>query len=95
MFREAFGAYSLSQTAIFERHKRFEAGREPVEDKYSGRLSNSKTIEDIEKIRELVHEGRRRTIHEPADTVGARYGVCQKIITNSFEHVRITPPIHP
>jgi hypothetical protein len=28
----------------------------------------------VEKIRELIHEDRRRTIHELTDTVGISYG---------------------
>jgi hypothetical protein len=32
MLCEAFGEHSLSQTAVFEWHSRFEAGRAPVED---------------------------------------------------------------
>jgi hypothetical protein len=51
MLREAFGEYSLSRTAVFECHSRFKAGRVSVEDdKRSGRLSTSKTTENVEKI---------------------------------------------
>jgi hypothetical protein len=32
MLREAFGEHSLSQTAVFECHSRFKAGRVSVED---------------------------------------------------------------
>jgi hypothetical protein len=34
---------------------------------------------NVEKIREVIHEDHRRIIHELADTVGIRYGVCQEI----------------
>jgi hypothetical protein len=44
MLREAFGEHSLSQTAVFEWHSRFKAGRLSVEDDESlGRPSTSKT----------------------------------------------------
>jgi hypothetical protein len=36
--------------------------------------------ENVEKIRELIQEDCRRTIHELADTVGISYGVCQEIL---------------
>jgi hypothetical protein len=34
--------------------------------------------ENVEKVRELIHEDRRRAIHELADTVGISYGVGRK-----------------
>jgi hypothetical protein len=39
--------------------------------------------ENIEKIWELIHEDRRWTIHELADTVGVGYSVCQILTENS------------
>jgi transposase len=78
MLREDFGEYSLSLAAVFEWHSRFKAGQMSVEDdERSGRPSTSKTTENVEKIRELIHEDRRRTISELADTVGISYGVRQ------------------
>jgi hypothetical protein len=55
MFREAFGKHSLSRTWL----SRFKVGRVSVEDERSGRPSTSKTTENVEKIRELIHEDRR------------------------------------
>jgi hypothetical protein len=71
MFREAFVEHFLSRTAIFDWHSRFKAGLVSVQDERSGRPSTSKTTENVEKIIELIHEGRLRTIREPADTVGS------------------------
>jgi ribosomal protein S25 len=41
--------------------------------------------QNVEKIRELIHEDRRRTVHELADTVGISYGVFHEILTE-FEN---------
>jgi hypothetical protein len=67
----------------------------------SGRPSTSKTIENVEKNRELIHEDRRRTIHEFADTIGISHGVCQ-ILNRKFYHAphcsfitTTCPPTHP
>jgi hypothetical protein len=85
MLREAFGEHSLSQTAVFEWHSCFKASWvSDRDDKCSGQTSSSKTTENIEKIRELIHEDRRWTIHELADTVGISYGVCQEILTENL-----------
>jgi hypothetical protein len=61
------------------------AGRASVEDdKCSGRPSTSKTAENVENIGELIHEDRRRTIHEFADTAGISYGAYQEILTENL-----------
>jgi hypothetical protein len=53
------------------------------DDERSERPSTSKTTENVENIRELMHEGRRLTISELAATVGISYGVCQEILTEN------------
>jgi hypothetical protein len=58
MLHEAFGEHSLSWTVVFECHSRFKAGQVSVEDKLSGQPSISKTTENVEQIRELIHEDR-------------------------------------
>jgi hypothetical protein len=92
MHREAFEEHSLSRTAVFEWNSRFKSGRVSVEDdKRSRRPSTSKTTENVEKTRELIHEDRCRTIHELADIVGISYGVCQEILTENLNMGRIAP----
>jgi hypothetical protein len=92
MLREAFGGHSLSRTAVFEWHLRFKAGRVSVEDdESSGRPNAHKTTENIETIRELIHEDRRQAIHELAGTVGISYGVCQEILTENLNMRRTAP----
>jgi hypothetical protein len=73
-FREVLGQHSLSRTAVFEWHSCVKASRVSVEDdEPSGPSSTGKTTENVENIRELIHEDCRRTIHELADTVGINY----------------------
>jgi hypothetical protein len=60
MLCEAFGEHSLSRAAVFEWHSHFKAGRVSDEDdKCSGSPSTSKMTENVERIRELIHEDRR------------------------------------
>jgi hypothetical protein len=81
---EAFGEHS-------EGHSRFKFCRVSVENnERSERPSTSKTTENVEKIRELIHEDHRRTIHELADTVMISYGVCQVILTENLNMRRIS-----
>jgi hypothetical protein len=59
MLCEAFREHSLSQTAVFEWHSRFEAGRVSVEnDKCSWQPSTSKRQKML-KNRELISEHHR------------------------------------
>ena len=65
MLKEAFGEQALSQAGTFEWFKRFKDGRESVEDhKHSGRPSTCTTPEMIAKVREVVLQNRRQTIHD-------------------------------
>jgi hypothetical protein len=41
--------------------------------------------EDVEKIREFIHNDCRWTIHELADTAGISYAVCQEILTENLK----------
>jgi hypothetical protein len=62
---EAFGEQALNQAGTFEWFKRFKDGRESVEDrKHSGRTSTCTTPEMIAKVREVILEDRRQTIHD-------------------------------
>jgi hypothetical protein len=70
------GEQYLSRTAVFEWHSRFKADRVAVEDdEHSRPPSTGKTIENVEKIRELIHADRCRTVHELADTVASVHGL--------------------
>jgi hypothetical protein len=79
MLREGFGEHALNLVAPLEWHSLFKDVRVSNEDyEPTGRINTSKTTGnvDVVKIQELIHEDRRRIIHEQADTVGIRYGIC-------------------
>jgi hypothetical protein len=83
ILREAFGEHSLNRTAVFEWRSCFKAVRVSAEDDEHSRLpSTTRTIENVEKIRELTNKDCRRTMHELADTVVISYGVCQILREN-------------
>jgi hypothetical protein len=61
----AFGEHSLSRTVVFQWHSCLKAGQVSVEDdEHSGRPSISKTTENVEEIRDLIHEDHHRIIRE-------------------------------
>jgi hypothetical protein len=81
---------------VFEWHSSFKADRVSFEhNERSGEPSTNKTTENVEKIRELIHEARRRTIHELPDTVGISYGVCQEILIENFKMTALPRSLIP
>lgn len=96
MLRQAFPDNALGRTQVFEWHARFKSGRESVEDEERpGRPITSKTPEKVERIRELIREDRRQTIHEISALVGIGYGVCQEILTENLKMRRIAAKFVP
>jgi hypothetical protein len=83
-------------TAVFIWHSRFKAGQVSVEDdERSGWPSTSKMTENVEKIRELIHEDHCCTIHEFAHTIGISYGTCQEILTEILTRATLPRSMFP
>jgi len=96
MLKEAFGEQALSQARTFEWFKHFKDGRESVEDdKHSGRPSTCTTPEMIAKVREVILEDRRQTIHDVCNRVGLSYGSCQRILADELNMRRIAAKFVP
>jgi len=82
MIRRAYGNEAMSLARCFEWHARFKKGRTSLEDdERSGRTSTSSNPKNVEKIRRLVHEDRRRTIKDIAAIPNVSYGTMQTILT--------------
>jgi hypothetical protein len=58
-------------------------------------VQGDQTTKNVEKIGALIHEDRRRKIHELADTVGISYGVCQEILTENLNTRRTASKLLP
>jgi hypothetical protein len=56
-------------------------------------VQGNQVPENIEKIRELIYEDHRQTIHELADAVWISYGVCQEILTENLNMRHIAPSL--
>ena len=86
---------TLGQSAsLYKMVKKWEAefkrNRESIkDDPRSGRPSTSTTQENIEKIRDLIIEGRRLEIREIAETLGISYERAQNIILNELGFSKI------
>src|SRR6476469_851418 len=70
LLKEVYGNECLSRARVFEWFKRFQDGREDVEDdSRTVRPSTSKTDEIIEKVGNLIQSDRRLTIRAIAEAV--------------------------
>jgi hypothetical protein len=74
MLKEAFGEQSLSQARTSEWFKHLKNGRESMEDRENSvQPSTCTTPEMIAKVREVIPEDRRQTIHDVCNRVGLSY----------------------
>jgi len=85
LIQQAFGDQSLSRVQVFQWHAQFTTGYTSVDDdKHTGRPTSCTTPETVARIQELVHQDRRRTIHDIAERVGFGYGTCQQVLTEEL-----------
>lgn len=90
MMQQVYGDAAMSRARCFEWHACFKSGRTSLEDdERSGRPSTSSTLENVETIRQFVHEDRRRTIHNIAYIVNVSYGTVQSILMCDLNMCRV------
>ncbi|PNF21101.1 hypothetical protein B7P43_G05549 [Cryptotermes secundus] len=71
MLKTAYKDDAMGKTQVFEWFSRFKNGELSIDDKSrSGRPSTARTHENVEKIREIIKEDRRRTIEEIVELSG-------------------------
>ncbi|CAH2106262.1 unnamed protein product [Euphydryas editha] len=89
MSKKAYGESAMSITRVYVWYKRFQDGREEVEDdERPGCLSTSRTNENMEKGKEMVLNDRRIIIREVTDGVGISVSSCHKNFTVSEDIVQ-------
>jgi len=77
MIRRTYGNEAMSRARCFEWHARFK--RTSLEDdERSGRPSTSSAPKNVETIRRLVHEDRRRTIKDIAKSLMCHTEQCRQ-----------------
>jgi len=75
LIRRAYRNEAMRRARCLEWHARFKVGRTSLEDdKSSGRPSTSSTLKNVETIRRLVRDDRRRTIKGIPTIVNVLYG---------------------
>jgi len=75
-----YGESVMSKTRAYEWYKGFQDGHKNVEDdERLKRLSTSTTDENVEKVKDIVINGRRITMKEMTDDVKVLIGSCHDI----------------
>ena len=96
MLNIAFGESTMSKTRVYELYKRFQEGREDVEDdERPGRPSTSIADENVDKVKEMIMNDRRITIRKVADDVGISIGSCHEIFSDFLGMKRVTAKFVP
>lgn len=91
MLKLAFEDHTMGRTQVFEWFAKLKSGVTCVKDaERAGRPSTSKTDEN-----ELVHENRRITIRELADTINISFGSVQSILKDNLNMCRIAAKFVP
>jgi len=96
MIQQAFGDQSFSRAQVFQWHAPFRNGRTSIDDdEHTGRPRICTTVETVARIQELVHQDRRRTIHEIAEEVEIGYDTCQRVLTEELGMHHVTAKFVP
>ena len=78
----------MNRASVFEWHKRFKLGREPVrDDEKCGRSKEVNTPELIGQIKNFMDKDRRVSI----ETISAQFDVCVGIVHTVTENSTLPP----
>jgi len=79
--KQAYGEHALSKSQVFKWYKAFSEGRKSIKDEpRSGRLSTSKTENNVEIVRALVRSDRRLTVRMIASELNLNHTTVNQIL---------------
>jgi len=83
--KQAYGEHAMSRSQVFKWYKAFSEGRESIKDEpRSGRLSTSKTDNNVEIVRALVRSDRRLTVRMIASELNLNHTTVHQILTEEL-----------
>ena len=96
LLQEVYGDDTVSRPCLFEWHRRFKEGREEVQDDHkNGRLSTSRTDENVERVRQKLRSDRRLTVRMIAYQLGMNNERVWMIITKELGMRKICEKMVP
>ncbi|CAK9832778.1 Protein GVQW3 [Anthophora retusa] len=96
MLKTAYKDDAMGKTQVFEWFSRLKNSDMSIDDKpRSGRPSTARTHENVEKIREIIEEDRRRTIEEIVELSRVTWSTVQRILTKDLGMKRMAAKFVP
>ena len=96
MLQQVYGEETMSRTRTFEWRKRFKEGREEVEeDPRSGRPSTSRTADNIEHVKQMVHADHRLMVWMIAEELSINKDTVWSIIIENLELRKVCAKMVP
>ena len=84
--QRTYGEHSLSRAQVFRWHKSFLEGQEQVEDEpRAGRLSNSKTDDNVERVRSLLRSDRPLMLRMISGELILNWFTVHQILTQDLD----------
>ncbi|PNF28454.1 hypothetical protein B7P43_G15580 [Cryptotermes secundus] len=96
MLKTPYKGDAMGKTQVFEWFSCFKNGEMSIDDKpRSGCPSMARTHENVEKIREIIKEDRRRTTEEIVELSGVTWSSVQRILTDNLGMKRVAAKFVP
>ena len=96
MLQQVYREETMSRTRAFECHKRFKEGREEVEDDpRSERPSMSRTANNMEHVKQMVHADRRLAVRKIAEELFINKDTVWSIITENLKMCKVCAKMVP
>ncbi|GFS88083.1 protein GVQW3 [Trichonephila clavipes] len=96
LLKEVYGSEFLSRAQVFEWFKRFKDGRQDVEDdSRPGRLSTSKTDENVERFASLIRSDRLLSIRAIAETVKIDKECVRQVLHDNLNMQKVCAKMVP
>jgi histone-lysine N-methyltransferase SETMAR len=96
MLQQAFKDDAFGKSQVYQWFSRFKNGNMSIEDlPRPGRPSTSRNEKNIEKVRQVINEDRRKTVEQVSEETNVSWSSCQRILTEGLRMRRVSAKFVP